>query len=155
MRNVSATAFVAVLSLSTVASANPSFRSGPTVTTTGTRVCVSADVSGLGNIPLVFDMSVDATATTTCRNHGNNVAPGQGTLSASASAEQSCIPDKNGRARCSFCVEVEPADFPTPDPNQVCPNGNWTVDPIRSQNITVTDSSVIITWNGQTLFSSP
>lgn len=155
MRNVSAVAFVGALSLSLAASANPTFHKGPTVTTTSNGVCVSADVSGLGNIPLVFDISVDAEATTTCRNHGGNVAPGQGTLSASGSATDNCIPDKNGRAHCSFCVSVQPADFTLPDPDTFCPSGKtWTVDPVQSQNISVTDSSVTISWNGQTLFSS-
>ncbi len=114
------------------------FHSGPTATVSGTSVCTSANVSGLGNENIVVTISADYAATTTCRNKGGNVAPGQPLVEDDVTTTSAPIEPKNGRAQISFCsTAVQPSAFDLPPASQVCPNGNWSVDPIQQGDISL------------------
>jgi hypothetical protein len=132
---------------------NAHFLRGPTITTTENSVCVSGRVAGLGNADLQVSIQITAIATTNCVNPGGNVAPGQGTVTTTKTASASFKPTTNGNVTFSLCNTVSPSDFPTPTVEEAgCPNGNWTVAPIRAEDITITGYDVTISHQGQVLF---
>jgi len=130
------------------------FHSGPSVDVNGLQVCTSANVSGVGNenIDVLFD--VRYTATTTCRNKGGNVAPGQPLVSGTFRTTSAPIEPKNGRAQIDKCSNaISPSDFVLPPASQVCPNGNWSVDPIQAGNISIFSYSVTVLQGSTTLYT--
>ncbi|MBI2389108.1 MAG: hypothetical protein HYV09_05785 [Deltaproteobacteria bacterium] len=148
------TALVAVSS----ADAAINFHSGPTVSVEGNEICYAFNASGLGNIDVNVAVTATFGATTTCRNKGGNVAPGQGVVTLTRSFPTETFHPKNGRVNVDECtVAPRGSDFPTPTSQQAgCPNGNWTVDPIRTSAIFLRNYSVTITYDTNpdtTLFS--
>lgn len=149
---------VAMLALPvSIALAAVKFHAGPRVTENeGTnQICVLADISGLGNEDVNTDVTATFTATTVCRNNGGNTAPGQGVVSLTETFPTEVTEVKNGRARINFCTAaIRGEDFPTPSAEEAgCPNGNWTVDPIRTQDIRIQSFSVEISQGGDILAS--
>lgn len=134
------------------------YKSGPTTTVdeTTNEVCVSGDLSGLGMTDINASIDVTLAATTVCRNNGGNTAPGQGTVPLTLPTTTATIEPRNGRAHFTVCSpSVSGSQFPTPSSQAAgCPNGNWTVDPIQTSAITVADYSVLLTWNGQSIYAS-
>jgi hypothetical protein len=116
-----------VAAISTVALAtNPHFVGTPTcsVTSSGALSC-SGKIAGLGGEPASSTITADVTATFVCRNHGGNIAPGQGTFTPGATSPSNPITVRNGNVLFSNTLQP-PA---TPSPAQAgCPNGGWTVE---------------------------
>jgi hypothetical protein len=80
--------------------------------------------AGLGNGPTVAFLTADSVvATWECVNKGGNVAPGQPTSENQVTGPAQEITPRNGQIRFSPSLEPPAA----PDPNDVCPNGNWRV----------------------------
>jgi hypothetical protein len=148
-------ATTAVIVVARPADAAVNFHSGPSVDVEGTQICTSANASGLGNENIIVSITAQFTATTTCRNHGGNVAPGQPLVTGNVNFTSPPIPvNKNGRAQIDYCTPVvTPSSFGSPNPAQVCPNGNWTVDPIQQGDITVLGYSVTVTQGSNTLYT--
>src|SRR5215216_7863345 len=71
----------------------------------------TADVSGLGNDPILGTLTVSQTFTYTCRNKGGNIAPGQKGVTETNTEDFTVRADKNGRA-----VIDETVFAPEPDP---------------------------------------
>jgi hypothetical protein len=118
----------AIAALSTVAFASsPHFIGTPTCSksSSGVLTC-SGKAAGLGNGPTEAFLTADSiNATYVCRNHGGNIAPGQGTFSGPAEGQHQQITPHNGQI--SFSPSLQPPATPTPA-QAGCPNGGWTVE---------------------------
>jgi hypothetical protein len=118
----------AIAALSTVAFADSAhFIGTPTCSksSSGVLTC-SGKAAGLGNGPTVAFLSADSiNATYVCRNHGGNIAPGQGTFTGPVAGQQQEITPRNGQI--TFSPSLEPPANPTPA-EAGCPNGKWTVE---------------------------
>jgi hypothetical protein len=113
------------LTAGAVMAANPQFkRNGePTFTDEGTRLAVSATLTGLGNGNLNVDMQTTGTTVgNTCTSPGGNVAPGQNPATpVSPAVSATLTPDKNGNLTFTLRTEA-----PVITPQQAgCPNKNW------------------------------
>ena len=118
----------AIAALSTVAFASsPHFIGTPTCSksSSGVLTC-SGKAAGLGNGPTEAFLTADSiNATYVCRNHGGNIAPGQGTFTGPAEGQHEQITPHNGQI--SFSPSLQPPATPTPA-QAGCPNGGWTVE---------------------------
>jgi len=103
------TVFAAAASLTAVVfAANPHFVVGPTITTSGGAATACGKIAGLGNNQTI-KVVLSATATTTCRNRGGNIPPGQTETVVGSTTVTSA---KNGSV--SFCVTTGSAANPCP-----------------------------------------
>jgi hypothetical protein len=106
---------------------SPHFIGKPTCTKSscGVLTC-SGKAAGLGNGPIVAFLSADSiNATYVCRNHGGNIAPGQGTFTGPVEGQHQQIAPHNGQI--TFSPSLQPPANPTPA-QAGCPNGGWTVE---------------------------
>jgi len=111
--------------VSTAFAESPHFIGTPTCSksTSGVLTC-SGKAAGLGNGPTqAFLTASSVVATFECVNHGGNVAPGQPTSESNVTGPAQDITPHNGQITFSPTLSPPPA----PNPNDVCPNGNWTV----------------------------
>jgi hypothetical protein len=118
----------AIAALSTVAFAdNAHFIGTPTCSKSNSGVLTcSGKAAGLGNGPIVAFLSADSiNATYVCRNHGGNIAPGQGTFTGPVEGQHQPIAPHNGQI--TFSPSLQPPANPTPA-EAGCPNGKWTVE---------------------------
>jgi len=141
-----------------VAEAAIRFHSGPSVDVNGARVCTSANVSGVGNENIDVFFTVQYSATTTCRNKGGNVAPGQPLVSDTATFQSAPIVPKNGRATIDKCSPIVnqafiEENFDAPNPASVCPNGNWSVDPIDPSDVSLSSYTITVKQGSTTLYT--
>lgn len=107
--------------------ANPHFVGTPTCTkNTSTFVLTcSGKAAGLDELPTqAFLTASSVDEHVVCVNHGGNIAPGQGTSTASVQGPTENIAPHNGQI--TFSVKLNPPPKPTPK-QAGCPNGNWTV----------------------------
>jgi hypothetical protein len=107
--------------------ASPHFIGTPTCTksSSGVLTC-SGKAAGLGDGPVVAYLTADSiNATYVCRNHGGNIAPGQGTFTGPVEGQTENITPHNGQI--TFSPSLEPPATPTPA-EAGCPNGKWTVE---------------------------
>jgi hypothetical protein len=113
-----------------VAVAAPHFtRNGaPTCRDIGNQLVCSGELAGLGNQNLRIDLTTNAEASFACGNPGrkSNQAPGINKVPFKAGGSQTIEAPaiKNGRARFEVFAPQTPP--PPPDPEDICPNGNWT-----------------------------
>lgn len=118
----------AVAALSTLAFASSAhFIGTPTCSKSNSGVVTcSGKAAGLGNGPTVAFLSADSiNATYVCRNHGGNIAPGQGTFTGPVEGQQQQITPRNGQI--TFSPSLQPPANPTPA-EAGCPSGKWTVE---------------------------
>jgi hypothetical protein len=118
----------AIAALSTVAFAdNAHFIGTPTCSKSNSGVLTcSGKAAGLGNGPIEAFLSADSiNATYVCRNHGGNIAPGQGTFTGPVEGQHQPITSHNGQI--TFSPSLQPPANPTPA-QAGCPNGKWTVE---------------------------
>jgi len=86
---------------------------------------VSGRGAGFGNfVTSAFLTAQRVEAVFQCRNHGDNIAPGQGVEQVAVVGEPQIIEPQGGHIDFSPSLPAPPA----PDPADVCPNPNWTVD---------------------------
>jgi hypothetical protein len=139
--------------------ASPHFKHGgePTCTITGsgssrTVVC-GASLSGLGNGDLTVKVTVSGFAVYQCQNQGGNIAPGQNKVLEGPQTVPTTIPSsavKNGNVTFTTNPNTLTAPATVSGAEAGCPNGNWTgVNP----TLTITQISMTISQNGQTLFT--
>jgi hypothetical protein len=145
LRKVTITAVViAMLALTaSVALAKITFHSGPTPTFSGNTATVTWNFSGLGNEDASAQLVLQGFASYTCRNKGQNAAPGQNPVPAQSTSPIVPISEegKNGRADLSASGTLSaPASV---DPVTAgCPNGkNWTAN---LDSLTVTGATLFI-----------
>jgi hypothetical protein len=107
--------------------ASPHFIGTPTYTKSSSGVLtVSGKAAGLGDGPVVAYLTADSiNATYVCRNHGGNIAPGQGTFTGAVEGPREEIAPHNGQI--TFSPSLQPPATPTPA-EAGCPNGKWTVE---------------------------
>jgi hypothetical protein len=115
----------AVTTISFAASAH--FIGTPTCSKSNSGVLTcSGKAAGLGNGPTAAFLTADSIdATYVCRNHGGNIAPGQGTFSGPVQGPTQNITPRNGQI--TFSPSLSPPAAPTPQ-EAGCPNGKWTVE---------------------------
>jgi hypothetical protein len=90
-----------------------------------TGLTVSGRGAGFGDFVTDAFLTADrVVATWQCRNPGGNVAPGQGTELTDVTGPTTTIEPRAGHIDFTTTLPVPAA----PDPDVVCPNGNWTVD---------------------------
>ena len=90
----------AIAALSTVAFASSAhFIGTPTCSKSNSGVLTcSGKAAGLGNGPTVAFLSADSiNATYVCRNHGGNIAPGQGTFTGPVEGQEQAITPRDGQ----------------------------------------------------------
>jgi hypothetical protein len=91
----------------------------------GVLTC-SGKAAGLGNGPIEAFLTADSiNATYVCRNHGGNIAPGQGTFTGPAEGQHEPIASHNGQI--TFSPSLQPPANPT-SAEAGCPSGKWTVE---------------------------
>ena len=88
--------------------ANPHFVVGPAFRASGGALTATGKLAGLGN--QTVDIVLEATGTTTCRNRGNNVPPGQ---TETVSGAASDLRPDNGQL--TFSVTTASVANPCPD----------------------------------------
>jgi len=118
----------AIAALSTVGfAASAHFIGTPTCSKSNSGVLTcSGKAAGLGNGPTDAFLTADSiNATYVCRNHGGNIAPGQGTFTGPAEGQHQQITPRNGQI--TFSPSLQPPATPTPA-QAGCPNGGWTVE---------------------------
>jgi hypothetical protein len=110
-----------------LAGGSPHFIGTPTCSTSNSGVLTcSGKAAGLANGPVNAYLTADSVnATYVCRNHGGNVAPGQGTFSGPVQGQTQQIAPRNGQI--TFSPSLQPPSTPTSS-EAGCPNGKWTVD---------------------------
>lgn len=87
---------------------------------------VSGRGAGFGDfVTEAFVTADEVHAMFQCRNAGGNVAPGQPVVMMHVVGEPQTITPREGQIVFSVTLPAPPP----PDPADVCPNGNWTVDP--------------------------
>ena len=125
---------IAVMAVSAVAAA-PALAQKPgahivgdlTITKTTSGLTVSGKGAGFGNrVTTAFLTAERVEAVFQCRNPGGNIAPGQGVEMAEVVGPVTTIEPRGGHIDFSAMLPAPPA----PDPADVCPNPNWTVDPV-------------------------
>ena len=125
----------------------------PTCRDTGTTLVCTGELAGLGNENLVVTLESDALASFACGNPGrkSNQAPGINKVPFQASGDQFIEGGaiKNGRARFNVIAPEDP--LPAPDPEDICPNGNWTTVTLTS--IDFVGITLTIKQGGVTLFT--
>ena len=137
-----------------VAVAAPHFtRNGaPTCRDIGNQLRCTGELAGLGNENLRIDLTTNAQASFACGNPGrkSNQAPGINKVPFTAGGSQTILGSaiKNGRAR--FDVFAPSTPPPTPDPEDICPNGNWTT--VTLTGIDFEDIVLDISQGGVLLF---
>ena len=94
--------------VSTAIAANPHFVTGPQLSESDGALTATGKIAGLGNQSVTI--TLEATGTTTCRNRGGNVPPGQ-TETVSGTVED-LRPD-NGQL--TFAVTTASVSNPCPD----------------------------------------
>ena len=112
-------------------------------------VTVSGKGAGFGNAVTDAFLTADSvTSTWQCRNPGGNLAPGQGTELANVEGPTDTITPENGNIVFSATLPIPPA----PDPEEACPNGNWTIDP---EPLSVTYTNVVLHFeqNGEEILT--
>src|SRR5215218_2517499 len=110
-----------------------------------TGLTVSGKGAGFGNdVTDAFLTADSVTAEWQCRNHGGNIAPGQGTELVDVTGPTQSITPRQGQITFSVNLPVPAA----PDPDVACPNGNWTID---STPLSLTYTNVVLHFdqNGQ------
>jgi len=110
-----------------------------------TGLTVSGKGAGFGNAVTDAFLTADSvTAEWQCRNHGGNIAPGQGTELVDVTGPTQSITPRQGQITFSVNLPVPAA----PDPDVACPNGNWTID---STPLSLTYTNVVLHFdqNGQ------
>jgi len=118
---------VAAVAVPAALAANAHFIGTPTcsVSNSGTLTC-SGKAAGLGDGPVNAYLTADSIdATYVCRNHGGNIAPGQGTSSGTVTGPRQAIAPHNGQI--TFSPSLQPPATPTSSAAG-CPSGKWSVD---------------------------
>lgn len=146
-----AVALAAVALMAGTAFAALTFHSGPTVTFSGSSATATFNVSGLGNDPATAQLFVNGTALYTCTNRGGNAAPGQNPQPATGASPVVDLSnsDKNGRDSVSVTATLT-APLHIPAKTAGCPGNNWTA---TLSSLTVTSATLVISQNGQTIYS--
>lgn len=107
----------------------------------------SGKAAGLGNLPTTaFLTASEVDETFVCVNPGGNVAPGQPTVTQKVTGPSQEITPHNGQI--TYVVTIPPPE--TPSASEVCPNGNWTVNPT---SLTYKDVVVHIQQSGVDLLT--
>jgi hypothetical protein len=146
-------ALIAVLAFAAVPAfaASAHFIGTPTLTVSSNgSLSVSGKAAGLGDGPVTAQLSADTvTQTVQCRNHGGNIAPGQGTSSADVTGAPVTIAPHNGQITFRNVTLAAPA-LPTAE-QAGCPNGKWTVELLSLEYtnvvLTVTQGSTNLTYD--------
>lgn len=118
-----------------------------------TGIECTGKAAGLGNSPTnVFLQADSVQADYVCVNPGGNVAPGQPLVFQDVQGPTQHITPHNGQI--TFDVTIPPPA--TPDPSEVCPNGNWTVNLTGLTYVHVVlhiqqNQTDILTWNFGTI----
>ncbi|MBO8192000.1 hypothetical protein ITI46_09990 [Streptomyces oryzae] len=153
MRRVFATALMTlaatVAGIGTATAQNPHFIGSVTCTKSLTAgLQCSGKAAGLGNEPTdAFLTAASVEAEYVCTNRGGNMAPGQGTEFQNVEGPTSTIMPRNGQITFQN-VSIPPP--PTPSPEQVCPNRNWTVNLLH---LTYRGVELHIQQNGEDLLT--
>lgn len=112
------TALVGLVALAGLSNAaNPHFIRGPNFSESGGALTASGTLAGLGNENVTI--LLEATGTTTCKNRGQNVPPGQ---TETVSGTASDLEVKNG----SVTFSVTTASVTNPCPDQMQPRTTFT-----------------------------
>ena len=98
-----------------------------TTTLSTSGLTVSRKGAGFGDFVTEAFLTADEVhAMFQCRNAGGNVAAGQPVVMMHVVGEPQTIMPRAGQIVFSVTLPAPPP----PDPADVCPNGNWTVDPV-------------------------
>jgi hypothetical protein len=98
-----------------------------TTTLSTSGLTVSGKGAGFGGFVTEAFLAADEVhAMFQCRNTGGNVAPGQPSVMMHVVGEPQTITPREGQIAFSVTLPAPPP----PHPADVCPNGNWTVDPV-------------------------
>lgn len=131
MRRIAVTALALLLSLLV---ASPALAQKPgahivgqlTITKSTAGITVSGKGAGFGNfVTEAFLTAERVVAVFQCRNPGGKIAPGQGVELLDVVGPTATITPRAGHIEFNVTLPAPPP----PDPADVCPNPNWTVDP--------------------------
>ncbi len=153
---VAIVACIAAVALGTTSAfAAVTVKSAPTIAFSGASATVSGgNFSGLGNIPIYGNLTVQGVATYNCYNPSGNFVPGQNPVQAqSGSSGPVLLPtSKNGRATVPDIKATVTAP-PTPTAQQVgCGGGGSTAWTVVLDALTATAAQFVVTQEGTTLF---
>jgi hypothetical protein len=96
-----------------------------TITKSTSGLTVSGKGAGFGSFVTDAFLTADRVeAVFQCRNPGGNIAPGQGVELVDVTGPTQTITPRSGHIDFNVTLPAPPP----PDPDDVCPNGNWSVD---------------------------
>ena len=140
---------LACVTLSVGFAQNVHFKRGsPRFTDTGTTLCSTGTLVGLGNGDVTITVSSTGAATSvTCTSPGGNDAPGQNPAPVNVIGSQA-IPEeeiKNGNLTYSVCTAQPTLGTAR---QSGCPNNNWTA---ALTDVQFSNATIRVEQNGQTV----
>ena len=140
---------LACVTLSVGFAQNVHFKRGsPRFTDTGTTMCSTGTLVGLGNGDVTISVSSTGAATSvTCTSPGGNQAPGQNPAEVTVTGSQSIPSSEIKNGNTPFNVTTDPPEQPTAA-EAGCPGANWTAEitdlDFTSATITVEQGGVVV-----------